>query len=110
MECISCLEIKPKEKHTICRNGHSAGCQKCHMLLLKSKYEKKVEVYGDDSEKNTQCCFTCREPIPDANMGEDWKKNMNILQPLMMMMSLNIPKDKKNEISLEATQRGLNSI
>jgi hypothetical protein len=98
MECVSCLEVVFKEKHVECINGHSGGCQKCHMLLLKAKYSKNIKVYNSDSEKNTQCCFTCREPIPDINMGTHWKKNMDRLQPLMMLQSLNISKEKRNEI------------
>ena len=105
MECVSCLEVVDKEKHVKCINGHSGGCQKCHMFLLKAKYSKNIKVYDNDEEQNVQSCFTCREPIPDINMGKNWKEHLSRLQPLFMMQTLKISKEDRNNIMTDIKNR-----
>ena len=78
-------------------NGHFGGCQKCHMKLVKSKYESGEFAFGKSliivdtyhkKNSNTQKCMMCRRPIFDDEMGVNWLKKLSKMLPLMMHAGL----------------------
>ena len=80
--CDICMEDKSISQHTICPNGHLAGCQKCHMSLIKNLYEQTLNVFTGDT--SAQKCMFCREHLKDVLMGENWALKLHKLQAVMM--------------------------
>ncbi len=90
--CHVCYEDKPFTEHAWCSNGHLAGCQRCHMNLIKSLYMKtdlrKSKVFGEHGESSCQACMFCRHKLYDYQMGINWQVKLEKLQPIMVTLSL----------------------
>ena len=82
--CEICMEDKLLSQHTFCPNGHLAGCQKCHMNLVKTLYETSTtgQVFGDVT--TAQKCMFCRADLHDRLMGEGWSKKLSNIQPILV--------------------------
>ena len=84
-ECPSCFEAKEFDKHSICGNGHLAGCQKCQMKFIQNKYTETLWPFRD---KGVMKCMVCREDLDDIRMGRDWQKHVDLLQPMLVAKAL----------------------
>ena len=80
-ECPCCLEEYPYDQHLTCTQGHSAGCVRCHMALLKSHYASGQFAFQQD---NAQKCFVCRTSVPQIWSGKKFTETQMRTQPIMV--------------------------
>ena len=85
VECPSCYTEVHWEKMAVC-SGHPAGCQKCHMELIKVTYESGTEAFNSSGNNPTNCqkCFLCRKKLGDTSMGRGWSRHLLRLQGWMV--------------------------
>jgi hypothetical protein len=100
--CHVCYEEIAEGKGVTCENGHSC-CQKHHLERVRAIYQEGCSAFGTPSligEKtgdSGQCCFICRQGIPDNLFSENYKKCLLVIQaieiPKMLNAAAGLPPD-----------------